>query len=113
MTEKLNGDPVVDRLMRPVMTTIEQHVKNQAAIFHIYNRAYEAVMNSMTVIDTMREQLSKSNAENERLRAENGELWEMCKVFGKYASHQWSPGSNHEPRFMDKLRELLKGQPHA
>lgn len=78
----MEGDPVIDRLMRPVMATIEQHVKNQAAIFHIYNRAYEAVMNGVTVIDVMREQLSKSNAEIERLRKALEDIIFECDING-------------------------------
>ena len=45
----MQGDPKVDELMRPVMAAIERHVKDRAAITDIYNRAYEALMNSMDV----------------------------------------------------------------
>ena len=61
----MEGDPLVDRLMKPVIATIEHYVKNQAGVIAIYNRAYEAVMNSMVVLDTMRDQLSKANAHAE------------------------------------------------
>lgn len=45
----MQGDPKVDELMRPVLAAIERHVKDRDAVTEIYNRAYEAVMNSMDV----------------------------------------------------------------
>lgn len=51
----MQGDPVIDRLMRPVAIALERHGISGAAKTDIYNRAYEAAMNSMTVMDTMRE----------------------------------------------------------
>ena len=45
----MQGDPKVDELMRPVLAAIKRHVKNSDAVTDIYNRAYEAVMNSMDV----------------------------------------------------------------
>lgn len=45
----MQGDPKVDELMRPVLVAIERHVKDREAATEIYNRAYEAVMNSMDV----------------------------------------------------------------
>jgi hypothetical protein len=36
----MEGDPIVDRLMKPVRATIEHYVKNQAGVIAIYNRAY-------------------------------------------------------------------------
>lgn len=45
----MQSDPKVDELMRPVMAAIERHVKDREAATEIYNRAYEAVMNSMDV----------------------------------------------------------------
>lgn len=47
----MQGDPKIDILMRPVRAAIERHVKGRAAVTEIYNRAYEAVMNSMDVKD--------------------------------------------------------------
>ena len=72
----MEGDPVVDRLMKPVRATIEHYVKNQAAVIAIYNRAYEAAMNSMTVIGVMREQLGKANAHAKAAEAELAALRE-------------------------------------
>lgn len=43
----MEGDPKVDRLMRPVRAAIERHVKDRDAVTEIYNRAYEAVMQCM------------------------------------------------------------------
>lgn len=45
----MQGDQKVDELMRPVLAAIKRHVKNSDAVTDIYNRAYEAVMNSMDV----------------------------------------------------------------
>ena len=45
----MQGDPKVDELMRPVLAAIKRHVKDRDAVTDIYNRAYEAVMNSMDV----------------------------------------------------------------
>jgi len=45
----MQGDPKVDELMRPVLAAIKRHVKNSDAVTDIYNRAYEAVINSMDV----------------------------------------------------------------
>jgi hypothetical protein len=47
----MQGDPKIDELMRPVNVAIKRHVKDRAAATEIYNRAYEAVMNSMDVKD--------------------------------------------------------------
>ena len=58
----MEGDPVVDRLMKPVLDALIRHGQRGDARTDVYNRAYEAVMNSMVVMDTMREQLSKANA---------------------------------------------------
>ena len=57
----MEGDPVVDRLMKPVLDALIRHGQRGEARTDIYNRAYEAVMNSMVVIDTMRKELSKAN----------------------------------------------------
>ena len=47
----MQGDQKVDQLMRPVHAAIKRHVKDDAAVTDIYNRAYEAVMISMDVKD--------------------------------------------------------------
>lgn len=57
----MQGDPLVDRLMMPVVAALMRHGIKGDAKTDIYNRAYEAVMNSMVVMDTMREQLSEAN----------------------------------------------------
>lgn len=46
----MEGNSKVDELMAPVAAAIRRHVKNQDAFTDIYNRAYEAIMNSMDVI---------------------------------------------------------------
>lgn len=70
----MEGDPVVDKLMRPVMDALIRHAIRGASRTDIYNRAYEAVMNSMVVMDTMREQLSKANERAEKAEHELAEL---------------------------------------
>jgi len=60
----MQGDPRVDRLMYPVELAIKRHVKDSDAITEIYNRAYEAIMNSMDVIDTSAKVAAKQIAEN-------------------------------------------------
>ncbi len=43
----MEGDEAIDRLMMPVLDAIKRHIKDKEAITDIYNRAYEAVMESM------------------------------------------------------------------
>ena len=45
----MQGDSRIDKLMIPVETAIRRHVVSQDAVTDIYNRAYEAIMNSMDV----------------------------------------------------------------
>ena len=78
----MEGNSKVDALMFPVMAAIRRHVENPDAVTDIYNRAYEAVMNSMTVMDTMRDQLSKANAHAEAAEARVAEL---------EAEREWRP----------------------
>ena len=46
----MQGDPVIDKLMQPVITALMRHGIKGDAKTDIYNRAYEAIMNSMDVI---------------------------------------------------------------
>lgn len=71
----MQGDPKIDILMRPVRAAIERHVKGRAAVTDIYNRAYEAIMNSMDVIDTSAKVAAKQIAESAKnlQRAEKAE----------------------------------------
>lgn len=48
----MQGDPRVDILMNPVDAAIRRYVKNRDAATEVYNRAYEAVINSMDIIKT-------------------------------------------------------------
>ncbi len=43
----MEGNEAIDRLMMPVLDAIKRHIKDKEAITDIYNRAYEAVMESM------------------------------------------------------------------
>lgn len=84
----MEGDPVVDKLMRPVMDALIRHAIRGASRTDIYNRAYEAVMNSMVVMDTMREQLSKANERAEKAERELAELKKQTR---------WIPVSERLP----------------
>ena len=43
----MEGNHTIDTLMIPVLDTIRHYVKEEDAIRDIYNRAYEAIQNSM------------------------------------------------------------------
>ena len=43
----MEGNQQIDILMIPVMNAIKKHVKDRDAQTEIYNRAYEAIQNSM------------------------------------------------------------------
>ena len=45
----MEGNHTIDTLMLPVLDTIRHYVKEEDAIRDIYNRAYEAIQNSMGV----------------------------------------------------------------
>jgi hypothetical protein len=45
----MEGTDEIDKLMWPVLTAIKRHVKDSDAITDIYNRTYEAIMESMDV----------------------------------------------------------------
>ena len=66
----MQGDLNVDLLMLPVLHAIERHVKDGDAITDIYNRAYEAVMNSM---DVNAAALAAANEDAARLALKGGE----------------------------------------
>lgn len=70
----MQGDPVIDRLMQPVVSAIRRHEIKGEARADIYNRAYEAVMNSMTVLDTMREKLSEANSNADKVELRMAEF---------------------------------------
>lgn len=85
----MQGDPLVDRLMMPVVAALMRHGIKGDAKTDIYNRAYEAVMNSMVVMDTMREQLSEAN------RRANG-LDEIVQMYGNMIATKDSIINNQE-----------------
>lgn len=45
----MEGNHTIDTLMLPVLDTIRHYVKEEDAIRDIYNRAYEAIQNSIGV----------------------------------------------------------------
>ena len=66
----MEGDKRIDELMRPVHAAINRHVKNSDAKTDIYNRAYEALMNSMDALDTAKQITKNTETEIERLQSE-------------------------------------------
>lgn len=66
----MQGDPVIDKLMQPVITALMRHGIKGDAKTDIYNRAYESIMNSMVVMDTMREELGEANRRADELEME-------------------------------------------
>jgi hypothetical protein len=74
----MEGNKRVDELMLPVLNAINRHVKDRDAKTDIYNRAYEAVKNSMDVQEDTRR-------ENHKLRKESSELrrfvWWVHQVY--------------------------------
>ena len=90
----MQGDPVIDRLMQPVAAAIKRHVERKPAFTDIYNRVYEALMNGMIVLDTMREQLSKANARAKKAEAELAVLREQTR---------WIPVSEMLPEVIEQV----------
>ena len=76
----MQGDQIVDELMRPVMAAIKRHVKDSDAKTDIYNRAYEAIMISMEV--------NKSRAEKAEhlLEMAQDSLNSYAEFYGKAVS---------------------------
>ena len=66
------GNEKVDELMRPVLDAIRRHVKDRDAITDIYNRAYEAVINSMDELNRCL-QFANTTAMEMKHRAEAAE----------------------------------------
>lgn len=71
----MEGDKRIDALMIPVYAAIKRNVKNRDAVTDIYNRAYEALMNSMDALDVSAAVTAKQIAENAKnlQRAEKAE----------------------------------------
>lgn len=80
----MEGDKRIDELMLPVLNSINRHVKDRDAKTDIYNRAYEAVINSIDVnVDThlndkvsidLQARIDELTAENAVLKSENVNL---------------------------------------
>lgn len=84
----MEGNEKIDELMAPVMAEIKRHVKDRDAITDIYNRAYEALVNTIddngipdTIVGARRMQaeIDLFKTENERLTARIAELEEETK----------------------------------
>jgi hypothetical protein len=58
----MEGIEEIDKLMRPVLTAIKRHVKDEDAITEIYNRTYEAIIESMDVNGKRIADLESENA---------------------------------------------------
>ena len=71
----MKGDERIDVLMIPVLSAIKRHVKDKDAVTDIYNRAYEALMNSMDALDVSAKVTAKQISENAKnlQRAEKAE----------------------------------------
>jgi len=81
----MEGDPVVDKLMRPVMDALIRHAIRGASRTDIYNRAYEAVMNSMVVKDIAKTFCPNCEKDTECIHtAELYECQECGEDFAKY-----------------------------
>ena len=57
----MEGTQEIDKLMWPVLTAIKRHVKDEDAITEIYNRTYEAIMESMDVNGKRISELEEDN----------------------------------------------------
>ena len=86
----MQGNPRVDDLMRPVNAAIRRHVKDDAAVTDIYNRAYEAVMevqDALGVSAAVTAQQIAENAKNlqraEAAEADNKRLRDALERFAK------------------------------
>lgn len=67
----MKGDPVIDELMKPIRYALDRQGISGNARTNIYNRAYEAVIASLTVMDVMREQINNATARAEAAEKEN------------------------------------------
>ena len=74
----MEGNQQIDILMIPVMKAIKKHVKDRDAQTEIYNRAYEAIQNSMDVTPKEANSLLRSAYS---IAARNGEQtnWDAFK----------------------------------
>lgn len=68
----MQGDKRIDELMLPVLNAINRHVKDRDAKTDIYNRAYEAVINSMD---------AKLKIENAHLKVSRANLHKAVSDF--------------------------------
>lgn len=95
----MEGDKRIDELMRSVHAAINRHVKNSDAKTDIYNRAYEALMNSMAEIKLLQSELKAANEDATRLASELEETYvhnDIC----------WEePGESSPALIAHKLRE--------
>ena len=99
----MQGDSNIDTLMRPVMAAIKRHVKDGNAITDIYNRAYEAVINSMDEMNRCL-QFANTTAMEMKHRAEAAEkriaaLEEENVSLLTYV--RWHKFSNEHPPIME------------
>ena len=81
----MEGDPRIDKLMRPVLAAIDRHVKDSDAKTEIYNRAYEALLQSLDALDAAARVTAKQIAENaknlRRTEAAEAKVAELEKEF--------------------------------
>jgi hypothetical protein len=106
----MQGNEKADQLMIPVSRAIERHVKDRDAKTEIYNRAYEALMISMDVIDTSAKVTAKQIAENAKnlQRAERAEsiirgMFPMWIAAMSYCEHGRAAS-------LDRMRNYYNGR---
>lgn len=105
----MEGDPRVDELMRPVRAAIERHIKDPDAKTDIYNRAYEALIESMNALDVSAKVTAKQIAENAKnlQRAESAEA--QLQVVGaqlKTQMEQWKQDCKRAESAEAKVKEM-------
>jgi len=84
-------ESALDRLFHK-MTFVPEILRRQAD----YDREVELFGAAWDEVQALRNQV-----------AAEPELLEACEWMVKYGSHQWEPGSDAEPRFMDKVRNAI------
>ena len=106
----MQGNNNIDTLMMPVLDAIKRHVKDKNAITDIYNRAYEAVINSMDVnVDTHLNDKVSMTAELAALREQV--RWRklgQASKYGQECSGQDVPSGNGLIDAKDAIRAYVK-----
>ena len=112
----MEGDKRIDKLMIPVRAAIKRHVKNRDAITEIYNRVYEALMNSMDALDVSAAVTAKQIAENaknlqraEKAEAENAALRKVIQGMAPMWIAAMGYCEHGKRRQMDAMHNYYRG----